>query len=781
MFAWFRRSLLAQLLGIYLLFVALVLGCGVAIRVLVQRQLWQDTQNNNLALAQAVAREASQRIIAARTTIIRLVTSEGPSITDLASRAKQGNADAINQMRALLRDFKNANRDASVIYWLDEVGVMRLAVPEYPATIGQDFSRQPTFQNAKAKSKDGVLVEYGLDFTTLEGVVVISLPLYDFAGKFHGMMALNVPVERFNSPLQALAQEHRNRDDQIFIHLVDLSTPNNTLIASSDFGRMELDPSRGERLPLGCGECTQRFVDVNQDDWLLSTTALKGENWAVIVRRPTQSALATLNSFNTWLWLAALLFGLGGVMFWVVLMRRVIRPLQTLAHRYSAKIGDRAMNIEGAGGLRPPPLLRSDEIGDLSHSLSSLEQSVADHIGELNTLLVTSRAVVGTLEPQTVLQTIINAARQLVSMDAAAVLAQDANQRLRVVASEGRSEPFIRMTDVAVDDPVSPSAKAFRTGQPVQITAADEASEIALVSFKEGFRSVLAIPILSRHVGGIVLHVARYARLSFSENEVNLLSTFANYAALAWEHAVLYERSDERLREVAAENQRLYRQAVEDKQTLLAAVGHELRTPLTTIKGNASTLLQNDVTWSIDDQRHFLGTISDEADRMAELLNHLLDLARQETGLLALKRAPYALSELVNRALKRVEIGSNQIVKNLPAQLPKIDVDSARIEVVLRNLLANALEYGGGWVQIAAQSQHGQVVISISDNGPGIAAEELQYLFERFYRARHGLERRSGGTGLGLAICRAFVVAHGGKIWVDSNASGTTVSFSLPV
>ncbi|MEI7469506.1 MAG: ATP-binding protein, partial [Chloroflexota bacterium] len=184
---------------------------------------------------------------------------------------------------------------------------------------------------------------------------------------------------------------------------------------------------------------------------------------------------------------------------------------------------------------------------------------------------------------------------------------------------------------------------------------------------------------------------------------------------------------------------------------------------------------------SIDDQRHFLATISDEADRMAELLNHLLDLARQETGLLALKRAPYALSELVNRALKRVETGSNQIVKNLPAQLPKIDVDSARIEVVLRNLLANALEYGGGWVQIAAQSQHGQIIVSISDNGPGIAAEELQYLFERFYRARRGLERRSGGTGLGLAICRAFVVAHGGKIWVDSNASGTTVSFSLPI
>jgi PAS domain S-box-containing protein len=425
-------------------------------------------------------------------------------------------------------------------------------------------------------------------------------------------------------------------------------------------------------------------------------------------------------------------------------------------------------------------------------------------------------------------------------------------------------------------------------------------------SYEDGFRSVLAIPIISRHAGGVVLLVHRTEPRPFNQHEIDLLLTFANYATLAWEHAVLYERSDERLREVAQENERLYRQASDEKQkleaimgsmsdglvltgidgtvlyanqgacaitglpiealerrpisvlydvlrttamdpvecerhlswvasaqapevvielgrdgrqraihlrlfdvddesgqalgrglllrdvtrereldefktTLLAAVGHEVRTPLAAIKGYASTLLQEDVVWSPADQRHFLVTISSEADRLARLVSNLLDLSRQEAGLLLLNRRPTRVQDLVMQTIKRLSHPGVTIAMHVPDDLPPVNLDSTRIEVVLHNLVANALTYGAGEVCIIAEKRDETIIVAVSDNGPGIDPDELPHIFERFYRARHGRQQRSGGTGLGLAICKAFIEAHGGSIWAESSVQGTTFSFSLPL
>src|SRR5207249_12036437 len=117
----------------------------------------------------------------------------------------------------------------------------------------------------------------------------------------------------------------------------------------------------------------------------------------------------------------------------------------------------------------------------------------------------------------------------------------------------------------------------------------------------------------------------------------------------------------------------------------------------------------------------------------------------------------------------------------IPDDLPPVNVDRARIEVVLHNLVANALVYGEGEVRITAGRRDDGIVVSVSDNGPGIAPDELPHVFERFYRARHGRQQHSGGTGLGLAICKAFIEAHRGTIWAESNERGTTISFSLPL
>jgi signal transduction histidine kinase len=219
----------------------------------------------------------------------------------------------------------------------------------------------------------------------------------------------------------------------------------------------------------------------------------------------------------------------------------------------------------------------------------------------------------------------------------------------------------------------------------------------------------------------------------------------------------------------------------EFKSALLAAVGHEVRTPLAAIKGYTSTLLQEDVTWSPADQRHFLQIISGEADRLAQLVSNLLDLSRQEAGLLLLNRVPTKVQALIAKIIERQSQQESMISLRIPNDLPLVDVDSGRIEVVLHNLVANALVYGEGEVCISAGKRDDMIIISIADNGPGIDSDELPHVFERFYRARHGRQQHSGGTGLGLTICKAFIEAHRGSIWVESGEQGTTFSFSLPL
>src|SRR5207244_2528033 len=150
-------------------------------------------------------------------------------------------------------------------------------------------------------------------------------------------------------------------------------------------------------------------------------------------------------------------------------------------------------------------------------------------------------------------------------------------------------------------------------------------------------------------------------------------------------------------------------------------------------------------------------------------------------GLLHLNRIPVSVQDLVKKEARRFSSPGIIISMQIPDDLPPVNVDSARIEVVLHNLIANGLVYGEGQVSITAERRDDMIVVSVTDNGPGIDPDELPHVFERFYRAQRGLQQHSGGTGLGLTICKAFVEAHGGVIWAESSMRGATISFSLPL
>jgi signal transduction histidine kinase len=881
-----RQSLLVQLLGMYGGFVAAVLIVGLLVNSIVQQQLRTEVQRADLDLARAIALELDVRMRNARSALAELARLDAIRHGDTAA------------MASAFRAFKAARQDIDRIYWIDAAGIMQVSEPATARTLGTDYSEERVFQRAGAAT--GSLIEAGVvDLTTYNPVAILAQPVRGGDGRLLGIVATNVLLADLSAPLRAIVGQQQG---QLLISVID---EEGQLIVTPERERLlqpVLEELPGAEEALAGRPATRLGRGPHGREWLYSAEPVPSVGWAVVVQRPAIDALAVVRSFNAWLTIAALLFGAGGLLFWALLIWRIIRPLQALAAHHQGLPGTHPARLTPLDSLAR----RGDEVGGLARSLHALDHAVALRLDELHTLLETSTAVVGTLDPGAVISRIIAAVRQLVDVKAVTVLVPDAQGALRVLASEGHSEHYDRSVHILPDDLSSPSALALREGRPVQLLAG-ERGYFPPISYAEGFRAVLAVPIISPHAGGVALLVYRTRPQPYSPEEIELLLTFANFATLAWEHAVLYERSDERLRAVAAENEQLYRRAIQEKQvlaaimgsmsdglvlagedgmvlyanrgaseiiadpdiaiagwhidavhatlrgatahpaaydqararaengggkawlvelppeqcgrvidlrlfdvrgesgeiigrgmllrdvtreheidqfktTLLGAVGHELRTPLAAIKGHASTMLQDDVSWSAEEQRHFLQTISDEADRLAQLVSGLLDLSRLEAGLVVLRRTPCQLGDLIARVVQRLHPSADQrIIIDAPADLPPLAIDGPRIEVVVRNLLANALAYGGGTVWVRAEKRPGIVIIAVADDGGGIVPDELPHIFERFYRARQGWQRRSGGTGLGLAICKAFVEAHGGAIWAESVPNGATIAFSLPV
>lgn len=220
------------------------------------------------------------------------------------------------------------------------------------------------------------------------------------------------------------------------------------------------------------------------------------------------------------------------------------------------------------------------------------------------------------------------------------------------------------------------------------------------------------------------------------------------------------------------------------KSSLISTVSHELRTPLAAIKGYVSTLLAEDVQWDSLTEREFLEIISFETDRLAKMVNDLLDMSRIEAGNLVMSRVECSLLELVTRAGQRAHPNPRQrLVVDLPPELPPIYVDPQRIEAVIRNLIENATKYAGEETQIfiSATVQEKYLIVRVRDEGPGIPPEYSERIFESFYRLEDELRRSAPGAGLGLAICQGFVLAHGGEIWLEPQDKGACIAFSLPL
>lgn len=224
------------------------------------------------------------------------------------------------------------------------------------------------------------------------------------------------------------------------------------------------------------------------------------------------------------------------------------------------------------------------------------------------------------------------------------------------------------------------------------------------------------------------------------------------------------------------------------RRRLFANIAHELRTPLAILQGNLEGMI-DDV---IPTDKKVLLSMEDETLRMGRLIQDLRDLSLAEINELTLHKEPYDINVLLERAVSMLQPLCDEksltVHLDLARDLPKVSIDIDRINQVIYNLLNNAIRYIEAGCMITVSTLvvtvQGQpyVQVQIADTGSGIAPEDLQHIFQYFYRSEKSRSRKSGGSGIGLALARQFVRSHGGRIWADSEVGrGTTFTFILPI
>lgn len=218
------------------------------------------------------------------------------------------------------------------------------------------------------------------------------------------------------------------------------------------------------------------------------------------------------------------------------------------------------------------------------------------------------------------------------------------------------------------------------------------------------------------------------------------------------------------------------------KSDFFSLMSHELRTPLTSIKEGTTLLLEGLGGETNEKQKRLLRIIEEESNRLIDLVNSILDLAKMEAGMMTYNFVQADIVPLINKAVVETEpLAKSRNIKaelNISRGLPFTNIDIEKILYVLRNLIGNAVKFtpDGGQVRISARLTNGNLEVSVADTGPGIPKENLNIIFDKFKSFNN-----RNGTGLGLAIVKNIISAHRGKVWAESEpGQGSTFIFVLP-
>jgi len=329
------------------------------------------------------------------------------------------------------------------------------------------------------------------------------------------------------------------------------------------------------------------------------------------------------------------------------------------------------------------------------------------------------------------------------------------------------SEEAYRILDVAPEELDEPSEALSRLVHPDDREHARKSVAQAVL---EGGPCDHDCRIVRRNGSEVVVHVRGEVMYDDSGNPVRATGTVQDITELRDLERKVIE----------------YQELNQVKSNLLSTVSHELRTPLSIIKGYSTLLLDYEDRLENEEKREYLESIDRATNRLTELVDHILDMSRLESGLLQLEKVPLAITKLVRDTVAeaRVRAPGHRMRLNAGKRLPNVNVDARRIRQVLDNIIDNAVKYSeaGTEIVVSLERKKDELVVSISDQGIGIPAGDLDRVFDRMFRAERGQRSGVEGAGLGLAICKGLVEAHGGHIWMESEeGKGSTCSFALPI
>ena len=515
--------------------------------------------------------------------------------------------------------------------------------------------------------------------------------------------------------------------------------------------------------------------------------------WYIFFDQPLSKALQPVYSllYRTG-WLLALGIVLA-VLAGMLLARQMVIPIRAL------QVGARQLEASDFG--HRIEVRTADEIEELAdrfnrmadrlqESYGALEQKVEERtrdlrqsILELKALEEIGRAVASSLDPKSVLATIVTRAVELTQADSGAIYSYDAARDVFELAeAHGIDQPTqdaIRAVPIKLDESVL--GLSAKKGEPICIPNLASAPNYPLkdITLAAGFHSVLVVPLLGQDqiVGSLVLQ--RRATGDFPASTIGLMQTFAHQSVLAMNNARLFREVEQTGQQLAIANQH--------KSQFFANMSHELRTPLNSVLGFAELLVDGLYGTMPDKALEILALIQTNGKHLLGLINDVLDMSKIEAGQLTLALEDYDVESIVNTVVASTGSLAQQkqleVKTSVPTGLPVGRGDERRLSQVVLNLVSNAIKFtDSGSVEIRVAAVDGRFTIAVQDTGPGIAPAEQALIFEEFHQVDNSSTRQKGGSGLGLSISRRLVEMHGGRIDLESTPGiGSTFTVVVPV